>query len=219
MDLKNLYSRKLYVTDSVLRWTDKKRNLVKKKVRFSEDVVEPSGDNVAYRRRHALAFTARQPRSQEPHKTGCQNKRINYSKSDANQRRVLANIPPNRMALYVGICNDRSQRRLLSWMKATSCLRLALSLHWNYKIKKYQHFTIWPNAKHIQPMQCNKRNSICTSILIFKMSSNPLLEIYRPQFSSSRQVDNFPQFIFIIRYTSTGFNPVWRHLIHTFNIF
>lgn len=93
--------------------SDKKRNLVKKKVRFSDDVVEPSGDNVAYRRRHALALSSGQPRSQEPHKTGCQNKRINYSKSDANQRRVLANIPPNRMALYVGICNDRSQRKLL----------------------------------------------------------------------------------------------------------
>lgn len=74
--------------------------------------MEPFGENVAYRRRHALAFTARQPRSQEPHKNGCQNKRINYSKSDANQRRVLANILPNRMALYVGICNDRYQRRL-----------------------------------------------------------------------------------------------------------
>lgn len=118
MDYANLCSKVLWKSAPTAvngSRSDKKRNLVKKKVRFSEDVVEPSGDNVAYRRRHALAFTARQPRSQEPHKTGCQNKRINYSKSDANQRRVLANIPPNRMALYVGICNDRSQRRLLHW--------------------------------------------------------------------------------------------------------
>lgn len=91
---------------------DKKRNLVKK-VRFSEDVVEPSGDNVAYRRRHALAFESGQPRSQKPDKIGCQSKGIDYSKSDANERKVYANIPSNRMALYIGICNDRSRRRPL----------------------------------------------------------------------------------------------------------
>lgn len=93
---------------------DKKRNLVKK-VRFSEDVVEPSGDNVAYRRRHALALNPGQHRSRKPDNTCCQNKRIDYSKSDAiaKPRRVLANIPPNRMALYIGICNDRSRRGLL----------------------------------------------------------------------------------------------------------
>lgn len=91
---------------------DKKQNLVKK-VRFSEDVVEPSGDNVAYRRRHALGLNPGQPRSRKPDNTCCQNKRIDYSKSDAKPRRVLANIPPNRMALYIGICNDRSRRGLL----------------------------------------------------------------------------------------------------------
>jgi len=98
---------------------DKKRNLVKK-VRFSEDVVEPSGDNVAYRRRrrrHAMAVKSEQPRSQKPDNICCQNKGIkkpiDYSKNEANQRRVLTNIPPNRMALYVGICNDRSWRALL----------------------------------------------------------------------------------------------------------
>jgi len=90
---------------------DKKRNFVKK-VRFSEDVVEPSGDNVAYRRRHALALTSGQPRSLNPDNICCQNKRIDCSKSDANQCRVQANIPPNRMDLYIGICNDRSRRRL-----------------------------------------------------------------------------------------------------------
>eukprot|EP00253_Pinus_taeda_P028963 PITA_28963 len=92
---------------------DKKRNLVKK-VRFSENVVEPSGDNVAYRKRHALAFKSGQRRSQEPDKTRSQNKRIDNSKSDgANQRRVLANTPANGMALYIGICSDRSGRSSL----------------------------------------------------------------------------------------------------------
>jgi len=88
-----------------------------KKVRFSEDVVEPSGDNVTYRRRHALAFKSGQTKSQKPDDICCQkkksNKPVDYSERDANERRVQTNIPANRMALYIGICNDRSRRVLL----------------------------------------------------------------------------------------------------------
>jgi len=95
---------------------DKKRNLVKK-VRFSEDVVEPSGDNVAYRRRHTLALKSGQGRPQKPDDICCQhernNEQVDYSKSSEKQRRVQRNIPANRKALYVGIWNDRSRRALL----------------------------------------------------------------------------------------------------------
>eukprot|EP01018_Ginkgo_biloba_P025005 Gb_27825 [translate_table: standard] len=102
---------------------------VKKKVRFSEDVVEPSGNSKEYRRRQRLAMRAG-PRAQaktencSPNVPQAQPKRSNSSSysalglsggpSEASKKlQYLAKptIPPNRMALYSGIGIGMAQYR------------------------------------------------------------------------------------------------------------
>eukprot|EP01018_Ginkgo_biloba_P025006 Gb_27814 [translate_table: standard] len=108
---------------------------VRKKVRFSEDVVEPSGNSKEYRRRQRLAIRAG-PRAQaktencSPNVPQAQPKRSDSSSSSALGRpggpsdvsrkfQYLAKptIPPNRMALYngisIGMAQNRSRRSYL----------------------------------------------------------------------------------------------------------
>ncbi|KAH9292211.1 hypothetical protein KI387_042603 [Taxus chinensis] len=85
---------------------DKKRNVVKK-VRFCEDVVEPSGNSAEYRRRHHQHALASRSGGQNANNLVCSRKK----QSPPNNKECR--MPPNRMALYNGIFHDRSQRALL----------------------------------------------------------------------------------------------------------
>eukprot|EP01018_Ginkgo_biloba_P010653 Gb_04731 [translate_table: standard] len=105
----------------------------KKKVHFAQDVVEPRGDNEDYRRRHTLAMMRRlgseneniysdictsklqegagmdEDVSDSRQVSGTRGKRVRDCKI---QREIKQpNIPANRLALYKGMLQYRSQTR------------------------------------------------------------------------------------------------------------
>lgn len=93
-----------------------------KKVRFSDDVVEPSGNNTEYRRRHALASRSGQQKSPNAHNSQSmssdspnfsEKKRTPVKTECRMQTLEKPSMPPNRRALYNGIFHDRAQRSLL----------------------------------------------------------------------------------------------------------
>lgn len=72
--------------------SNNKKMKKKKKVRFAEDVKEPSGNGEEYRREHDQKLAMAENRGRGTRRS-CRNE-----------------IPANRVALYNGILKERSQR-------------------------------------------------------------------------------------------------------------
>lgn len=75
----------------------------KKRVRFAEDVVDPSGDGEEFRRQHDLNRKSSNPSSSSSASS------VKFKKTTAHK---YNGMPPNRAALYDGILRDRGVHRL-----------------------------------------------------------------------------------------------------------
>ncbi|XP_031505050.1 uncharacterized protein LOC116267458 [Nymphaea colorata] len=92
----------------------KKRNTKtksKKRVRFAHDVLEPSGNNEEFRRKHTLALKLRYEGQ-----AGNQDRApAEQEKTTKQVCRKVRNMPENQAVLYNGILRDRVRRMAASY--------------------------------------------------------------------------------------------------------
>ncbi|CAN6455134.1 unnamed protein product [Victoria cruziana] len=86
----------------------KKETKNKKRVRFAHDVLEPSGDNEEFRRKHTLASKLRYENQDRAS--------MEQEKKPTEQvYRKVRNMPENQAVLYKGIVRDRLGRMETSY--------------------------------------------------------------------------------------------------------
>ncbi|KAL9682276.1 hypothetical protein QQ045_014071 [Rhodiola kirilowii] len=87
--------------------SDGKKRKKTKRVRFAEDVVEPSGDGVKFRKQHRKVGT------QVSYNTNnCSDGDDDGAVSGVERVKKITGMPANRVALYNGMLRDRVEHRL-----------------------------------------------------------------------------------------------------------
>ncbi|CAM8979756.1 unnamed protein product [Rhodiola kirilowii] len=96
--------------------SDGKRRKKNKRVHFAEDVVEPSGDSVEFRKRHRKIITSAntQPSPDSDSNSNCSDYDVGGRRaaSGGKGEGKITGMPANRVALYNGMLRDRVGYRL-----------------------------------------------------------------------------------------------------------